>query len=76
MTHSQIPKIEKGVPMPSKCERHGGKKETFAKMEIGDSFVVDTYAESQSWRGVARYSGGQMKSHKIEDGKYRMWRIK
>ena len=69
-------KIEKGIPMPS---RRNGSLYPFGQMKVGDSFVV-TGEHCKSIHQALYYqntkSGMKFTGRKLDEGKYRVWRVK
>ena len=68
--------IEKNIPMAA-TTRNGRASKTglLARMDIGDSFVVPTLKDVQSFRSCARSAGMRTCSRKVENG-FRVWRTK
>ena len=65
-------KIQKNVPIPTKRAKYD---EIIDKMQIGDSFEVDTYSErSNAYIALVR-AGFQITTRAQNNGKYRIWRI-
>ena len=75
-THRTKFKIEKGIPMPSS---RNGSFYPFDQMRVGDSFVV-TGEQCKSIHQTIYYqnikSGMKFTGRKLDEGKYRVWRIK
>lgn len=73
--------IEKGVPIPELTRRgKSGSKYPFAKMEVGDSFFIDTESSEITFKGfrptVYRYAkilNCKFTIRKV-DGRFRVWR--
>ena len=72
-------KIEKGVPIPMGWHRRG-RPWPFESMKPGESFVVDNLKDMLGIRYAAcRYKkyhpGFDYTARRIEDDKYRFWRL-
>jgi hypothetical protein len=64
-------KIEKNIPLP------GRRREmvfTLQRCKVGDSFVADCRNQSYPY-SAALAAGVRIRTHKEEDGKYRVWRV-
>jgi len=74
-THRTKFRIEKGIPIPSR--RNGSYP--FDQMKVGDSFVV-TGEQCKSIHQALYYqntkSNMKFTGRKLDEGKYRVWRIK
>ena len=64
--------IEKGVP-PIKG-RLNGKTALLRQMEIGDSILVPTHHEAESFRTCAAFAQMKVSARKVENG-VRVWRV-
>ena len=70
-------KIEKGISMPDR--KHGGSsafKQLRDHMEVGDSIIVDSLKKTMSINSYFNRHGRKTSHRKIEENKYRIWRIK
>lgn len=73
---SNIPKIERGIPMPNNSK--GARKFPFAEMEVGDSFAAPSdkiTSARQSAVAFGKYHGIKFSCRKQEDGSIRIWRV-
>ncbi len=70
-------KIDKEVPISKKKTGAAGKyTEAFRMMEIGDSFMVEKFNQSETARMRAKKLGYVVTTRKQQDGSYRVWRVK
>jgi len=69
-------KIEKDVPLPPVGTRstEQGYTQTFRKMEIGDSVVMD-FALQSSIYNCSKLAGIKIATRKINNSQMRVWRI-
>jgi hypothetical protein len=72
--------VEKNVQIPDDGRKRAGRKTTypFERMEVGDSFIVRTHAQSCNARQSARRKGMNILTRATEvDGEkvWRVWRI-
>lgn len=69
--------IEKGVPMPrGRQGKSQGITKTLGDMEAGDSFLIPEDWNLGTVRATAHGSAGRTYTvRKVEDGRYRVWRI-
>jgi hypothetical protein len=71
-----VPKIESGVSVPAGAGKHGRhpiRRETFAKMLVGDSFTVP-YSNSGKFFQAAQSLGMRCATRR-EGENLRVWRI-
>lgn len=64
--------IEKGIPMPKRA-KHGELAETFAKMEVGDSFLHPQAKIQSALGSYGRRMGIKLQSKRVGD-QLRIWR--
>ena len=70
-------KIDKNIPIPStRGSRTSGIRDAARRMNIGDSVVLDSLEAASSFRASINPIGMKVTIRKLEDGKYRAWRIK
>lgn len=74
---SNLPKIEKGIPIQKATTREAQMRTFLSQLEVGDSFSV-THKEKLSWNHYIYSDNGDMEfiSRKQEDGTVRIWRKK
>jgi len=70
-------KVEKNVPPPVDLWPRGRKRVyPFADMLPGDSFVADSRNAMAAAYAWGRVHGGTFTGRLLEDGNYRIWRLK
>lgn len=72
----ELPKIEKGIPVPERANRLSSKSAYARSMESGDSFEV-TKQESISWRGILWNPEFKKKfmGRSMDNGNVRFWKL-
>lgn len=74
MSETQLPKIEKGIPLPKGKEKHGGCKAVLNTMEAGDSVLVSS-KHANSLRQTAWTLGIKVCTRKVSETETRIWRM-
>lgn len=65
------PVIEKGIPIPPKP---GSQRDWLLSLEHGDSFKLKSLPMVQSYVSNAKRYGVILRSRKLSEGGYRLWR--
>jgi hypothetical protein len=68
-------KIENNIPCPVGRASGGKWKSILSTMKDGESFVVDNLTVAGSVRASAHQAGFRIKSHCLDDGRVRIWKI-
>lgn len=67
--------IEDNVPIPEISEGYGKRKSVIQQMREGQSIMVDSKKEANSFYVAARRLGVKMRRKKVDEGKFRIWRV-
>ena len=77
MSETQLPKIEKGIPVPKLNQRHGihgSAKDLLDAMDVGDSVLLAT-KHAQSVRQAAWQRDIKLCTRKVSETETRIWRM-
>lgn len=67
--------VEKNIPLePLNRKRNSGLSQLIDRLEVGDSFECN-YRQCHCVRELARNRSIKLVSRKIENDKYRVWRV-
>lgn len=66
--------VERGIPIPPKCERASEFCKTVRGMKPDESILVDTSHKMDHARKIIKALGGKSVTRKVEGG-WRIWRI-
>jgi len=69
---TELPKIEKGIPLPEKGNRSSGWRNLFMKMKEGDSFVFNG-KQVTNMHMFARQCGIRIVTRALPEGGRRVW---
>lgn len=76
MTESEEIIIDEGIPIPPKRKRWSKYIKLLDTMEIGESFEIGSTYAVQNFYHLSIRNGKRVRSKKLPNGKFRVWRIK
>jgi hypothetical protein len=74
MSETQLPKIEKGIPVPREIGSYGSAKALLDAMEVGDSVLLPS-KHANSIRTTAWQRGIKLCTRKVSATETRIWRM-